>query len=155
MSPQFVAYALEDLRTDKLRQFLILDSDDMDRVLATIDMELDQAPCIVISKTGGTKETRNGKLFAKVVFYELGLDFGRHSIAVNSSDSELHDYVVANKWLTKFPMWDWFGERSSELSIADLFPTGLERFDIQVLSIDASKYDEYRAINNVKLNESL
>ena len=64
LGPQFVAHALGDPRTDKLKPFFFdnTDPDGMDRVLATIGADLNRTLCIVISKSGGTKETRNGML---------------------------------------------------------------------------------------------
>ena len=74
LGPQFVAHALGDPRTDKLKPFFFdnTDPDGMDRVLATIGADLNRTLCIVISKSGGTKETRNGMLVA-----EDGLRAGR------------------------------------------------------------------------------
>jgi glucose-6-phosphate isomerase len=44
------------------------DPDGMDRVFAEIGTGLDQTLCMVISKSGGTKETRNGMIEAEAVF---------------------------------------------------------------------------------------
>ena len=48
----------------------------MNRVLATIGDDLKRTLCIVISKSGGTKETRNGMLIAKAAFEQAGLILG-------------------------------------------------------------------------------
>ncbi len=77
LGPQFVAHALGDPRTDKLKPFFFdnTDPDGMDRVLATIGQHLNRTLCIVISKSGGTKETRNGMLVAKAAYEAGGLGF--------------------------------------------------------------------------------
>ena len=135
LGPQFVANALGDPRTDKLKPFFFdnTDPDGMDRVLATIGTDLNRTLCIVISKSGGTKETRNGMLVAKAAFEKLGLDFGQHAIAVTTQGSELDKYAIANKWLARFPMWDWVGGRTSELSAVGLLPAALQGFDTDTL----------------------
>jgi glucose-6-phosphate isomerase len=156
LGPQFVATALGDPRTDKLKPFFFdnTDPDGMDRVLATIGTELNRTLCIIISKSGGTKETRNGMLVAKAAFDNSGLDFGRHSIAVTTEASELDKYAKAHKWLTSFPMWDWVGGRTSELSAVGLLPAALQGFDMDALLTAARVCDELGRINNVTLNPS-
>jgi len=70
LGPQFVAHALGDPRTDKLKPYFFdnTDPDGMNRVLASIGADLNRTLCIVISKSGGTKETRNGILIAKAAY---------------------------------------------------------------------------------------
>ena len=67
LGPQFVAHALGHPQTDRMRVFFFdnTDPDGMQKVLSQFDAELGQTLCLVISKSGGTKETRNGTLEAK------------------------------------------------------------------------------------------
>ncbi|MGD0743847.1 MAG: glucose-6-phosphate isomerase [Verrucomicrobiota bacterium] len=156
LGPQFVANALGDPRTDKLKPFFFdnTDPDGMDRVLATIGVDLNRTLCIIISKSGGTKETRNGMFIAKAAFEKAGHAFGQHAIAVTSRGSELDEYAIANKWLTRFPMWDWVGGRTSELSAVGLVPAALQGFNTEALLAGAQVCDECSRKNNVKLNPS-
>src|ERR1051325_5596693 len=64
LGPQFVSHALGNPTTDQLNFFSFdnTDPDGMDRVLARIENDLGRTLCVVISKSGGTKETRNGML---------------------------------------------------------------------------------------------
>jgi len=157
LGPQFVAHALGDPRTDKLKPFFFdnTDPDGMDRVLATIGNELNRTLCIVISKSGGTKETRNGMLFAKAAFEKASLDFGRHTIAVTMAGSDLDKYAIQNKWLTRFPMWDWIGGRTSELSAVGLVPAALQGLDIANLLAGASAIDKQTRQKSVKANPAM
>jgi len=118
LGPQFVAHALGCPKTDKLRPFFFdnTDPDGMNRVLATIGSELNQTLCIVISKSGGTRETRNGMLVAEDAFRNRGIDFGKHAVAITMLGSDLDQHARDNKWVDRFPMWDWVGGRTSELS---------------------------------------
>jgi glucose-6-phosphate isomerase len=74
---------------------------------------------VVISKSGGTKETRNGMVEAATAWTRAGLDFSAHAVAITGLDSELDRHAVAKGWLRRFPMWDWVGGRTSELSAVD------------------------------------
>jgi glucose-6-phosphate isomerase len=156
LGPQFVANALGDPLTDKLKPHFFdnTDPDGMDRVLAIIGEGLSKTLCIVISKSGGTKETRNGMLIAKAAFEKAGLNFGKHSVAVTSAESDLDKYAIQNKWLERFPMWDWIGGRTSELSAVGLLPAALQGIDITNFISGAYECDKITRSKNVKGNPS-
>lgn len=154
LGPQFVANALGDPRTDKLKPFFFdnTDPDGMDRVLATIGSELNRTLCMVISKSGGTKETRNGMLIAKAAYEKAGLHFGQHAVAITTSGSQLDTLAIENKWISRFPMWDWVGGRTSELSAVGLLPSALQGFDIDGMLTGACASDELTRIPSIKFN---
>lgn len=156
LGPQFIANALGDPRIDKMKPFFFdnTDPDGMDRVLATIGSEINQTLNIVISKSGGTKETRNGMLFAKNAYEKNGLDFGKHSIAVTMVGSELDKYAIENNWLYRFPMWDWVGGRTSVLSAVGLVPCALEGFNINKLLDGAKACDKITRTTKTEKNPS-
>lgn len=62
LGPQFVADALGSPKTDKIKLFFFdnTDPNGLDRTLEALDGELGQTLSVVISKSGGTPETRNG-----------------------------------------------------------------------------------------------
>jgi len=157
LGPQFVAHALGDPHTDKLKPYFFdnTDPDGMARVLATIGNDLNRTLCIVISKSGGTKETRNGMLIAKAAYEQAGLDFGSHAIATTMAGSELDKYSKQYKWLARFPMWDWVGGRTSELSAVGLLPAALQGLDISNLLLGAYEIDKITRNLNVKDNPAL
>ena len=157
LGPQFVAHALGDPRTDKLKPnfFDNTDPDGMNRVLATIGDDLKQTLCIVISKSGGTKETRNGMLIAKAAYERAQLDFGAHTIAITMKGSQLDKLAVQDKWLTRFPMWDWVGGRTSELSAVGLLPAALQGFDISSLLSGACEVDKITRNQKITTNPAL
>jgi len=157
LGPQFVAHALGDPRTDKLKPHFFdnTDPDGMDRVLAVIGSDLNRTLCIVISKSGGTKETRNGMLIAKAAYEQAGLDFGSHAIATTMMGSDLDKFAIQNRWLARFPMWDWVGGRTSELSAVGLLPAALQGFDIKDLLSGACNIDKQTKTANVKNNPAM
>ncbi len=156
LGPQFVAHALGNPRKDKLKPFFFdnTDPDGMNRTLATIGKKLDRTLCIIISKSGGTKETRNGMLIAQAAYEKAGLNFAQHAVAVTMAGSELDKYAEANKWITRFPMWDWIGGRTSELSAVGLLPAALQGIDIDGLLAGAKLADDASRSKTVNRNPS-
>lgn len=156
LGPQFVAQALGNPRKDKLKPFFFdnTDPDGMNRTLAAIGKKLNRTLCIVISKSGGTKETRNGMLVAQAAYEKAGLNFGHHAVAVTMFGSELDEYTISHKWLERFPMWDWVGGRTSELSAVGLLPAALQGIDIDNLLAGAGGMDLENRLHNVKANPS-
>jgi glucose-6-phosphate isomerase len=134
LGPQLVSEAL-GTRTDRMRAFFFdnTDPDGIDRTLEAIDGAggMQRTLTVVISKSGGTKETRNGMLEAQAAYRAAGLDPARHLVAVTGEGSELDKVAVAEKWLTRFPMWDWVGGRTSELCAVGLLPAALQGINIE------------------------
>ncbi|MDB6023855.1 MAG: Glucose-6-phosphate isomerase [Verrucomicrobiales bacterium] len=156
LGPQFVSNALGHPLTDKMDVFFFdnTDPDGMDKVISKIINELGQTLCVVISKSGGTKETRNGMLEAEAAFTKAGLNFGKHTVAITGKDSELDKVAVKNNWIRRFPMWDWVGGRTSELSAVGLLPAALQGIDIDLMLKGAKECDEATRRNNVTENPS-
>ena len=134
LGPQFVADALTT-PADEMRPFFFdnTDPDGIDRTLHQIGSGLGETLTVVTSKSGGTKETRNGMLEAAHAYARAGLDFSRHAVAITGENSELDRYAVANKWVARFPMWDWVGGRTSELAAVGLLPARLQGIDIDAM----------------------
>ena len=154
LGPQFVAKALGQPATDKLKPFFFdnTDPDGMDKVLGELAGQLGQTISLVISKSGGTAETRNGMLEAKAAYEKAGLDFTKHAVAVTGFGSALHKVASAGGWLKSFPMWDWVGGRTSELSAVGLLPAALQGLDIQGLLDGAKATDDVTRNPNTKQN---
>ena len=144
LGPQFVASALGQPATDKLTAVFFdnTDPDGMDKVLAQLQGRLGQTLAVVISKSGGTKETRNGMLEAEAAWTRAGHDFAKHVVAVTGVGSELDKVAVSKGWLRRFPMWDWVGGRTSELSAVGLLPAALQGLDIDAMLAGAKACDE-------------
>ncbi|MBC8096110.1 MAG: glucose-6-phosphate isomerase [Akkermansiaceae bacterium] len=154
LGPQFVAHALGNPATDKMKLFTFdnTDPDGMDRTLAAIGNGLGQTLVVVISKSGGTKETRNGMLEAKAAFDRAGLVFGAHAVAITQDGSELDKYAKQQNWIKRFPMWDWVGGRTSVLSAVGLLPAALQGFDVVAMLAGAKACDEQTRLGVVREN---
>jgi glucose-6-phosphate isomerase len=154
LGPQFVANALGHPAKDKLKPHFFdnTDPDGMERVLAGLQVHLGQTLCIVVSKSGGTKETRNGMLEAKAAYEVAGLDFAKHAVATTQEGSELDKYAVQHQWLERFPMWDWVGGRTSELSTVGLLPAALQGINVSDMLKGAELCDNSTRIKDFRAN---
>lgn len=153
LGPQFVADSLGGAQ-DRLRPYFFdnTDPDGMDRVIAEIGAGLRQTLVLVISKSGGTKETRNGMLEARQAFSRAGLNFSAHAVAVTGVGSELDRTASQEGWLARFPMWDWVGGRTSVTSAVGLLPAALQGIDIDRLLAGANLCDRSTRVRATREN---
>ena len=142
LGPQFVADALGTAQ-DALRVHFIdnTDPDGMDRVFDALSQRLGTTLAIVTSKSGSTPEPRNGQIEAALRWKQAGLAFAAHAVAVTGEGSQLDKVAVAERWLARFPMWDWVGGRTSELGPVGLLPAALQGLDIDGLLAGAKAMD--------------
>ena len=156
LGPQFVGDALAsaDAPLD-LHFFDNTDPDGFDRVFDRLRDELPSTLVVVISKSGGTKETRNGMLEAEARFAAAGVRFGSHAVAVTGADSELDRYAQKNGWLQRFPMFDWIGGRTSVMSAVGLLPAALQGIDIDRFLDGAAAMDAHTRQANVTRNAAM
>ncbi|OPZ08471.1 MAG: Glucose-6-phosphate isomerase [candidate division BRC1 bacterium ADurb.BinA292] len=143
LGPQLVADAL-GTSGDLLRPHFMdnTDPDGIHRVLGELQGRLDRTLVLVISKSGGTPETRNGMVETQAAYAAAGFDFARHAVAVTSTGSRLHQQAAREKWLAIFPMWDWVGGRTSVTSAVGLLPAALQGVDIDEFLTGARLMDE-------------
>ncbi|MEX2216893.1 MAG: glucose-6-phosphate isomerase [Phycisphaeraceae bacterium] len=146
LGPQLVADCLGGLggEADAMKVHFLdnTDPDGFDRIYAQLKKKLKSTLVLVISKSGGTAETRNGMLEVQAMFEERVLKFNRHAVAVTGVDSKLDKVAVENKWLARFPMWDWVGGRASVMSAVGLLPAALQGIDIDAFLAGAAAMDE-------------
>jgi len=142
LGPQFVNQALGSAQDKMTISFFDnTDPDGMAKALYALS-SLDSTLVLVISKSGGTKETRNGQLIARAAFEGMGFDYRGHFVAVTGEGSELDKTAIAEGWLARFPMWDWVGGRTSEFSAVGLLPLALQGFDLDKILAGAAAMDE-------------
>jgi glucose-6-phosphate isomerase len=143
LGPQFVSHALGSPRRDKLAVHFFdnTDPDGFDYVLGQIGSWLPRTLVVVISKSGGTIETRNGQLEAAAAFTAAGLSYPKHFVAVTGAGSRLDQLAQAEGWLARFPMWDWVGGRTSELCAVGLLPAALQGIKVDAMLKGAAAMD--------------
>lgn len=142
LGPQFVADALgTDHDRVSLDFFDNTDPDGFDRSLSRVRGRLDETLVIVVSKSGGTAETRNAAVEIARAFEAEGLSFARSAVAVTLEGSRLDRQAQAEGWIETFPMWDWVGGRTSVLSAVGLLPAALQGIDIDAMLEGARAMD--------------
>jgi glucose-6-phosphate isomerase len=154
LGPMFVADALGDPAKDQMRVHFIdnTDPDGIDRVLRQIGSRLPETLCVVMSKSGGTPDTRNAMLNTAAAFKAAGLDFAQHAVAVTGAGSHLDQQAQAEGWVARFPMWDWVGGRTSEMSAVGLVPGMLQGLDMDALLAGAAACDEVTRAHDTPRN---
>jgi len=153
LGPQFVADALRGPADPMTSHFLDnTDPDGIDRVLRSLGPELGRTLTVVVSKSGGTPETRNGMLETAAAYRELGLELGPHAVAITQDGSKLDEIACEQRFLERFPMWDWVGGRTSELSAVGLLPAALQGFDARGLLEGAAAMDRVTRAREIARN---
>jgi glucose-6-phosphate isomerase len=156
LGPQLVADALGSGRDPMdIYFFDNTDPEGFDRVFQRIDDLLPQTLVVVVSKSGGTKETRTGMLETEAKFAAKGLQFAKHAVAITGIGSELDRNAEKNGWLARFPMYDWIGGRTSVMSAVGLLPMALEGFDIDGFLAGAAAMDERTRAADVTQNAAM
>jgi glucose-6-phosphate isomerase len=156
LGPQFVADALRSEGSPMdILFFDNTDPDGFDRIFAQLGKRIDHTLVAVVSKSGGTKETRNGMLEAKHRFEAADLDFGRHAVAVTGAGSELDRYAESHHWLARFPMFDWIGGRTSVMSAVGLLPAALLGIDTEDFLAGAAAMDLHTRQPNERQNAAM
>ncbi|MEO0456324.1 MAG: glucose-6-phosphate isomerase [Cyanobacteria bacterium P01_A01_bin.114] len=153
LGPEFVAQALGPVNPPLNIHFIDnTDPEGIDKTLAQIGERLKTTLVLVISKSGGTPETRNGMLEVKAAFEKQGLSFAKNAVATTGPGSKLDKIAKADGWLATFPMQDWVGGRTSELSSVGLLPAALQGIDIRAILAGAKEMDAVTRIRDLKRN---
>ncbi len=153
LGPEFVAEALASVHPP-LNIYFIDNTDPagIDKTIAQLRDRLHTTIVLIISKSGGTPETRNGMVEVKNAYAQHKLDFAPHAVAITGEGSKLDQIAKAEGWLTSFHMYDWVGGRTSELSAVGLVPAVLQGIDIQGMLDGAKAMDDITRHPNLKEN---
>ncbi|BAM04908.1 glucose-6-phosphate isomerase [Phycisphaera mikurensis] len=142
LGPQLVADAL-GVKRDKMKVHFIdnTDTDGIRRTLENLGSRLKSTLVLVVSKSGGTPEPRNGMVEAKAAFRRAGLDFAKQAVAITGEGSKLDGIAKSEGWLRRFPMFDWVGGRTSVMATVGLVPAALQGIDVDRFLLGARKMD--------------
>jgi glucose-6-phosphate isomerase len=154
LGPQLAARALGSPTGDAMALHFLdnTDPDGFDLVLDRLKPRLASTLVLVISKSGGTKETRNGMLEVKAALEAARVPFAPRAVAVTGEGSALDELAVAEGWRARFPMWDWVGGRTSELSAVGLLPAALQGIDVDSFLAGARDADVATRVRDVRKN---
>ncbi|MBD2346430.1 glucose-6-phosphate isomerase [Anabaena subtropica] len=153
LGPEFVAEALApEFPPLKIHFIDNTDPAGIDRILTHLRNHLASTLVLVISKSGGTPEPRNGMIEVKKAYAGQNLNFAQYAVAITSADSNLDKIAKAEGWLATFPMYDWVGGRTSELSSVGLVPAALQGIDIRAMLEGAKEMDDATRVPDLKKN---
>lgn len=153
LSPEFVAEALAPDFPPMAIYFIDnTDPAGIDRVINRLKDRLKSTLVIITSKSGGTPETRNGMLEVKHAYEQQGLHFSAHAVAITVPGSKMDELERMEGWLAEFPMFDWVGGRTSEMSAVGLLSASLIGIDIRSLLAGAKEMDEATRVPDIKRN---
>ncbi len=153
LGPQFVSKALAPALPDINIHFI--DNTDpigIDHIFEEIGDRLKSTLVVITSKSGGTPETRNGMIESKAAYENAGLSFAKYAVAVTGIDSKLENIATGEGWLATFPMHDWVGGRTSELSAVGLLPAALQGINIREMLAGAKEMDEATRVHDLRTN---
>lgn len=152
LGPELVADALPNNGL-KLEFLDNTDPEGIWKVLGRLNLA--ETLSVVISKSGGTPETRNGMIEAEQAYTEAGLAFGKQAVAITGIDSKLDKYAVAHNWIKRFPMEDWIGGRTSVMSVVGLVPAALQGVDIDAFLQGARLMDAHTRSTDTTHNAAM
>ncbi|AFY41585.1 glucose-6-phosphate isomerase [Nostoc sp. PCC 7107] len=153
LGPEFVSEALaSDFPPLKIHFIDNTDPAGIDRILNQLRNSLASTLVLVISKSGGTPEPRNGMIEVKKAYAGHNLDFAQYAVAITSHGSNLDKIAQSEGWLATFPMYDWVGGRTSEMSTVGLVPAALQGIDIRAMLDGAKEMDDATRIPDIKNN---
>jgi len=156
LGPQLVSDSLWSAEDPiRIHFFDNTDPDGFQKVLEQLGKNLESTLVAVISKSGGTKESRNGMLIAQSAMKSAGIDFAKQFVAVTGVDSALDKVAVAGGWLARFPMWDWVGGRTSVMSAVGLLPMALQGLDVKAFLAGAKAMDARTRSDDIARNAAM
>ncbi len=172
LGPRLLVDCLRTPATKPIHFFDNTDPEGFARVLGDIEQAggLGETLTVVVSKSGGTKETRNGMLIAQRAYAQAGVgSFEEHAAAITQPGSELHllaqgkpprkpepwQSVFRGEWLASFPLWEWVGGRTSLFSAVGLLPAALLGFEGEKLLKGAADMDKATRRPQVEKNPAL
>ena len=152
LGPELVADALPNTGL----KLAFLDNTDPEGIWKVLEsLNLADTLAVVISKSGGTPETRNGMLEAQAAYQQAGLNFAAQAVAVTGVASQLDIYAESQGWLKRFPMEDWVGGRTSLMSVVGLVPAALQGLDIDAFLEGAREMDKHTRETTVADNAAM
>jgi glucose-6-phosphate isomerase len=134
------AFAGRDPKAPALTVLDNTDPDGIDREIARLG-SLQDVLVVVVSKSGGTPETRNGMRELQRAFARQRHPFAAHAVAITMPGSALDQLAQQEKWRLRLPMWDWVGGRTSITSAVGLLPAALIGMDLRAFLAGAAAMD--------------
>ena len=88
----------------------------------------------------------------QAAYHAQNLNFPAYAVAITGTGSQLDRVAQSQGWIDRFPMPDWVGGRTSELSVVGLLPAALQGIDIHAMLDGAREMDNATRIPDLKTN---
>ncbi len=153
LGPQFLSRALAPVHPPLAVDFLDnTDPDGTGRLLERIGADLPRTLVVVVSKSGGTPETRNAAEAVRAALRARGLTLPPRAVAVTGAGSALDRRAREEGWLARFPMWDYVGGRTSVCSAVGAVPALLQGIPFRELLAGARAMDALTRVPDPQRN---
>ncbi len=110
---------------------------------------------LVISKSGGTQETKNNMIAMENFYAAEKLSFAKHAAAITMKGSELDKHAHEAGFLAIFEMAESIGGRTSETSIVGHLPAALTGVDFGNFLAGACRMDEWTRTEEPTANPAM
>lgn len=114
---------------------------------------------VVVSKSGGTRETHNGLTITQRQYAAHELGFEANAVAITLPGSKLDQLATGKtggaKWAATLPLWDWVGGRTSIFSAVGLLPAALLNFEMREFIEGARALDANTRQESIHENAAL
>ena len=164
LGPQLMQFAVNgpywnelprEKRANNLKLYFLDNTDSAEFADLLEVMDPERTIQLVISKSGGTRETRNNMIAMEDFYASRGLDFARHAVAVTMKNSELDRHARSGSWLKVFEMADSIGGRTSETSIVGHVPAALTGVDFKKFLSGACAMDAWTRNSDAVSNPAM
>lgn len=120
LGPDLLRQVFKDKATLDFRILDNIDPGTFYSLVRELGQELKNYLIVVVSKSGGTRETMNMLEEFSLFYQERGWKLTDNLIAITMEESSLDLRAKKEAWLERFYLWDWVGGRSSISSAAGL-----------------------------------
>ena len=142
LGPQLLCASLAEVAEPIQVHFLDnADPDTVADLLSSLGPELGRTLVSVVSKSGWTPTPMHVLREVQAGYARLGLEMARQAVATTVPGSDLDRRAAGERWLGRFPLWDWVGGRTSVTSAVGLLPLALQGGDIDGLLDGARSVD--------------
>jgi glucose-6-phosphate isomerase len=141
LGPEMVCEALAATSPLEVHFLDNADPDGVERVMETLAGRLGRTLVSVVSKSGVTPTPRHVLTAVRAGYRKQGLEFAQHAVATTMVGTELDRAAQRERWLARFPLWDWVGGRTSVTSAVGLLPLALRGVDIREFLDGAADMD--------------
>ncbi|MCH2175552.1 MAG: glucose-6-phosphate isomerase [Lentisphaeria bacterium] len=141
-------------REGKLKIYFTDNTDSAGLTDALSVLDLSTTLFASLSKSGGTRETKNNMTAAETAYVNAGLNFANFAIAVTMEGSKLDGFAKEKGFLKVWPMADSIGGRTSETAIVGHVPAAAAGINFRSFLLGACQMDEWTRAPELSLNPS-